>query len=129
MKFLEILDFEKETQSFEKPVILAILTFFFLLINMGSVLGQDKVKFVAAGVTCSMCSNAIHKSLSEDKTIKEVNPNLQTQVWNLEYKTGEFNLELLNKRVENAGFSIQKVWLNEKLIYEKKRGRNANQKK
>lgn len=129
MKLLDFLDFRKETQSFEKPVIWAIITFFFLLITMGSVIGQDKVRFVAAGVTCSMCSNAIHKSLSQDTTIKEVNPNLQTQVWNLDYKVGEFNLESLKKRVESAGFSLQKVWLNEQLIYEKKRNRNGNQKK
>lgn len=129
MKLLDFLDFRKETQTFEKPVIWAIITFFFLLITMGSVIGQDKVRFVAAGVTCSMCSNAIHKSLSQDTTIKEINPNLQTQVWNLDYKVGEFNLESLKKRVESAGFSLQKVWFNEQIIYEKKRNRNGDQKK
>lgn len=28
---------------------------------------QDKVKFIANGVTCSMCSNAIHKSLKSNE--------------------------------------------------------------
>ena len=86
-----------------------------------SVLGQDKVKFIAAGVTCSMCSNAIHKSLSIDSSIKEVNPNLQTQEWHLEYSAGTFKLETLKRKVEDAGFSLAKVWLNNQIIYENKK--------
>lgn len=86
-------------------------------------IAQDKVKFVAAGVTCSMCSNAIHKSLKLDTSLKQVNPNLQTQEWNLVYPPGEFKLENLKKRVEDAGFSISKVWLNGQLIYEHKKKR------
>jgi copper chaperone CopZ len=84
-------------------------------------IGQDKVKFIAAGVTCSMCSNAILKSITTDKSVQKVDPNLQTQEWNLEYPKGEFKLELLKKRVEDAGFSLAKVWLNNELIFDSKK--------
>jgi len=90
---------------------------------------QDRVKFTAAGVTCSMCSNAIHKSLTTDKNIKKVYPNLQTQEWTIEYNKGEFKIENLKKRVEDAGFSLAKVWLNGDLILDntkKKKNKNGN---
>lgn len=102
--------------------------FIFLITILPSLLfSQDVVKFTAAGVTCSMCSSAIHKNLSKDLTIKKVDPNLQTQEWNLTYDTGKFDLDFLKKRVEDAGFSIDKVWLNGKIIYEKtKKKKNGN---
>ena len=129
MKPLELLDFRKENQTFGKPFIWAVITFFFLLFSLKSVIGQDKVRFVAGGVTCSMCSNAIHSSLKTDTAIGKITPDLQTQVWFLEYKQGTFKLEELKKKVESSGFSVQKVWLNGELLYEKKRNRNGHQKK
>lgn len=89
-------------------------------------IGQDKVKFIAAGVTCSMCSNAIFKSITTDKSVQKVDPNLQTQEWNLEYPKGEFKLEVLKKKVEEAGFSLAKVWLNNELIFDSKKRKNES---
>jgi copper chaperone CopZ len=86
-----------------------------------SIFSQDKVKFIAAGVTCSMCSNAIHKSLKADKNIIEIKPNLETQEWLITYKTGTFLLNNLQRRVEAAGFSISKVWFNDSVIYSRER--------
>lgn len=104
-----------------------ILLFLFLLPII--CFSQDKVKFTAAGVTCSMCSNAIHKSLTTDKNIRKVDPNLQTQEWVVEYNTGDFKIENLKKRVEDAGFSLAKVWLNGELILDntkKKKKKDGN---
>lgn len=84
-------------------------------------LGQDKVKFVASGLTCSMCSKAVHSSLSNDKSILKIDPNLQTQEWNLEYPKGEFKIEALKKKVQDAGFDITKVWLNGELVFDNKK--------
>lgn len=84
-------------------------------------LGQDKVKFIASGLTCSMCSKAVHGSLSTDKSILKIDPNLQTQEWNLEYPKGEFKLEALKKKVQDAGFDITRVWLNGELIFDSKK--------
>lgn len=85
------------------------------------ILGQDKVKFIASGLTCSMCSKAVHGSLSTDKSILKIDPNLQTQEWNLEYPKGQFKLEALKKKVQDAGFDITKVWLNGELIFDSKK--------
>lgn len=95
---------------------------FLILFLLPSLLfSQDKVKFVAGGVTCSLCSNAIQKSLQQDKNIKKVDVNLDTQEWILEYSENSFTIESLKKRVEDAGFSLMKVWRGDKIIYEKKR--------
>ena len=82
-------------------------------------LGQDKVKFTAAGITCSLCSSAIFKSLQTDKSIIKIDPNLDTQEWYVEYKSGEFKIENLIKKVEDAGFSVKEIYLNDKLILDK----------
>jgi hypothetical protein len=83
-------------------------------------IGQDNVKFIAGGVTCSSCSNAIYKSLQSDKKILKIETNLDTQEWNLEYKNGDFKIEDLKKLVEDTGFSIYKLWVNNELILNKK---------
>ena len=103
-----------------------IFVIFFSLISLLT-FSQDKVKFTAAGVTCSLCSNAIHKNLTKDTKIKVIDPNLQTQEWNLTYETGKFDLNTLKKQVEDAGFSLAKVWLNGNMIYQKeKKKKNGN---
>jgi len=89
---------------------------FFLVLPLIS-LGQDKIKFTTGGVTCSMCSRAIHESLSNDKLIQKIKPNLKTQEWDLEYKKDEFKFENLKKRVEDAGFSIITLYFNGKLVF------------
>ncbi len=94
---------------------------FTLLLLPLFILGQDKVKFVASGLTCSMCSKAVHNSLSNDKSILKIDPNLQTQEWNLEYPKGEFKIETLKKKVQDAGFDITKVWLNGELIFDSRK--------
>lgn len=96
-------------------------TLFILLFLPLFSLSQDKVKFTAAGLTCSLCSNAVHKSLSTDKSIQKIDPNLQTQEWNLEYPKGQFKLDVLKKKVEDAGFSLAKVWLNGELVFDSKK--------
>jgi len=92
------------------------LFFLFFILPLIS-FGQDKIKFLAGGVTCSMCSRAIHESLADDKFILKIEPNLKTQEWNLEYKKDEFKVENLKKRVEDAGFSIITLYFNGKLIF------------
>ena len=82
---------------------------------------QDKVKFVASGLTCSMCSRAVHKSLESDKDIIKIETNLETQEWNIEYKQGTYTYDKLKKSVEGAGFSVERVWLNGELIIDNKK--------
>ena len=95
----------------------------FILFFNSALSSQDKVKFLATGVTCSMCSNAIHKSLKSDKSILKIEPNLETQEWILEYRQGDFTIDKLIKRVEDAGFSVSKIYLNNNLVFENKRNK------
>ena len=82
---------------------------------------QDKVKFVASGLTCSMCSRAVYKSLQSDKDILKVETNLETQEWNIEYKQGTYTYDKLKKSVEGAGFGVEMVWLNGELIIDNRK--------
>ena len=84
-------------------------------------IAQDKVKFVASGLTCSMCSRAVYKSLESDKDIVKIESNLETQEWNIEYKQGTYTYDKLKKSVESAGFSVERIWLNGKLIVDNKK--------
>ena len=82
---------------------------------------QDRVKFIASGLTCSMCSRAVHKSLESDKDIIKIESNLETQEWNIEYKQGTYTYDKLKKSVEGAGFGVEMVWLNGELIINNKK--------
>ena len=82
---------------------------------------QDKVKFVASGLTCSMCSRAVYKSLQSDKDIVKIETNLETQEWNIKYKQGTYTFDKLKSKVEGAGFGVEMVWLNGELIVDNKK--------
>jgi copper chaperone CopZ len=84
-------------------------------------LSQDRVKFIASGLTCSMCSRAVHKSLESDKDIIKIETNLETQEWNIEYKEGTYTFDKLKSKVEGAGFGVEMVWLNGELIVNNKK--------
>ena len=84
---------------------------------------QDKVKFIASGLTCSMCSRAVYKSLQSDKDVVKIETNLETQEWNIEYKQGTYTYDKLKKKVEGAGFGVEKVWLNGELIVDNKKSK------
>ena len=82
---------------------------------------KDKVKFVASGLTCSMCSRAVYKSLESDKDIIKIESNLETQEWNIEYKQGTYTYDKLKKSVEGAGFSVERIWLHGELIIDNRK--------
>ncbi len=84
-------------------------------------LSQDKVKFISTGLTCSMCSRAVYKSLQSDKDIIKIETNLETQEWNIEYKQSTYTYDKLKKSVEGAGFGIERVWLNGELIIDNRK--------
>ena len=84
-------------------------------------LAQDKVKFIASGLTCSMCSRAVYKSLQSDKDVVKIETNLETQEWNIEYKQGTYTYDKLKSKVEGAGFGVEMVWLNGELIVDNKK--------
>ena len=59
------------------------------------------------GLTCSMCSNATQKSLETLSFISTVKPDLNKNIFVLTFKKGaDINLDLVRKKVQDAGFSV-----------------------
>jgi copper chaperone CopZ len=67
----------------------------------------NKVQLQASGLTCSMCSNAINKSLKSIDYIDKVMANIKTSTFEISFKPGaKVNFDQLKKKVEDAGFSV-----------------------
>lgn len=59
------------------------------------------------GLTCSMCSNATQKSLETLNFISSVKPDLNKNIFILTFKKdANINLDLVRKKVQDAGFSV-----------------------
>lgn len=64
----------------------------------------------ASGLTCAMCSNAIHKSLSQLSFIASIEPELEKSAFLLKFKPGaEVNFDAMRKKVEDAGFFVARL--------------------
>ena len=67
----------------------------------------NKVSLQASGLTCSMCSNAINKSLQSLDYIEKVTANIKTSTFDIKFKPGAaVNFDQLKKKVEDAGFFV-----------------------
>ena len=67
----------------------------------------SKVSLQASGLTCSMCSNSINKSLKSLDYIDKVMANIKTSTFDITFKPGAtVNFDQLKKKVEDAGFSV-----------------------
>lgn len=61
----------------------------------------------ASGLTCSMCSKSIYKSLSKVPFIKNVDVNVEKSTFTLQFKDGANVVpDDIKKAVEDAGFSV-----------------------
>jgi copper chaperone CopZ len=59
------------------------------------------------GLTCSMCSNATQKSLQTLDFISSIKPDLNKNIFILTFKQDkDINLDLVRKKVQDAGFSV-----------------------
>ncbi len=66
-----------------------------------------KVSMQASGLTCSMCSNAINKSVRSLNFVDNVNANIKTSTFEITFKpNAKVDFEELKKRVEDAGFFV-----------------------
>jgi len=64
----------------------------------------------ASGLTCSMCSNAINKSVKSIDFVEKVMANIQTSTFEITFKPGStIDFDLLKKKVEDAGFFCIKI--------------------
>jgi len=64
----------------------------------------------ASGLTCSMCSNSIFKSLKKIAFVESVESDVENSSFQITFKTNEnVDLDALQKAVSDAGFSVAKL--------------------
>lgn len=86
-----------------KQFIIAIL----LLSTIPTFAQVQKVTLQASGLTCSMCSNAINKSLQTIDFVKNVKANIKNSSFEISLRPGtDADFDLIKKKVEDAGFSV-----------------------
>lgn len=78
-----------------------------LLFSLSVQAQVSKVSLQASGLTCSMCSNSINKSLKTLDFVEKVMADIKTSTFNISFKPGaEVNFDQLKKKVEDAGFFV-----------------------
>ncbi|MNK07677.1 Heavy-metal-associated domain protein [compost metagenome] len=69
-----------------------------------------KASLQASGLTCSMCSNSVLKSLTAVPFVDKIDSDVETSTFNITFKEGqEVDLDALQKAVSKAGFSVSKL--------------------
>jgi len=69
-----------------------------------------KVSLVASGLTCSMCSKAIFKSLTKLDFVDEVKVDIEQSKFVLTFKSGKtVVIDQIKSAVADAGFSVQSL--------------------
>ena len=83
----------------------------FLLLITGSAGAQiQSVSLQASGLTCSMCSRAIYKSLQKVPAIGKVEEDIEHSSYHVQFSDPtKISLEALKKAVKDAGFSV--AWM------------------
>ncbi len=86
-----------------KQVILMAAVFFTTAVSAQI----TKANLQASGLTCSMCSNAIYKSLKSVDFVEKVEANIKNSSFELSFKPGsKVDIDQLKKKVEDAGFFV-----------------------
>ena len=67
----------------------------------------SKASLQASGLTCAMCSRSILENLESLPFVKSVDTDLNASIFLISFKKdAEVDVDLLNKKVEDAGFSV-----------------------
>ncbi len=65
------------------------------------------ISLQASGLTCSMCSNAINKSLKTLDFVLKVDADIKTYTFEISFKPGSIvDFDSIRKKVESAGFTV-----------------------
>lgn len=85
----------------------SILVIVMLALSMAAKAQVTRVSLQASGLTCSMCSNAIHKALKTLDFIEKVDANVKTYTFELAFKVNSnVDFDRIKKKVEDAGFAV-----------------------
>lgn len=78
-----------------------------MLLSLPSFAQIKSANLTASGLTCSMCSKAIYKSLVKVPAIKDIKVDINNSSYLITFKEGApVSLEAIKKAVEDAGFSV-----------------------
>jgi len=84
-----------------------LFLFIAVALSMATTAQVTKVSIQASGLTCSMCSNSINKSLKTIDFVEKVTPNIKTSSFEITFKPGtSVDFDKLKKKVEDAGFTV-----------------------
>lgn len=85
-----------------------LLLFIFFLLNTKAKAQIQSIDVSASGLTCSMCSKAIFKSLSQLDFVSDVKVDLEKSIYTLSFKSPEqVKIEEIRDAVYDAGFAIE----------------------
>jgi copper chaperone CopZ len=89
--------------------LLSIISIFLFHVSYGQV---ESVSLQASGLTCSMCSRAIYKSLVKVPGVAKVTEDIEHSSYLIEFKDqGKISPDDLKKAVRDAGFSVARMEL------------------
>jgi copper chaperone CopZ len=78
-----------------------------VFISMATKAQITKVYLQASGLTCSMCSNAINKSLKTLDFIDKIDADVKNYTFELSFKANSnVDFDKIRRKVEDAGFSV-----------------------
>lgn len=90
-----------------KTITKTILSVLFLCISTLASANFVGAKVKVTGVTCSMCSNSVHKALSSLNFIDKIDVDLENAIFTLTFKQGEkVVIDDIKNKIEGAGFSV-----------------------
>ena len=85
-----------------------LFIFIFFLLNTKAKAQIQSIDVAASGLTCSMCSKAIFKALSQLDFVSEVKVDLEKSIYSLSFKSPErVKIEEIKDAVYDAGFAIE----------------------
>ena len=86
-----------------------IVSFIALVLSLAGNAQVTKVSLQASGLTCSMCSNAINKSLKSLGFVDQVRSNIKTSTFEVTFhQDSDIDFYKMKKKVEDAGFFVSK---------------------
>jgi copper chaperone CopZ len=85
-----------------------VIAFLFVATSINAQI--KKIALQASGLTCSLCSNAINKSLKTLDFVESVEVNIKTSSFTLLLKPNtSVSLDAIKVKVEDAGFFVAKM--------------------
>ena len=88
----------------KKTILMLVFT---MLLSSATFANFVSAKIKVTGITCSMCSNSVHKALSSLSFIDKIDVDLENAVFMVSFKPNEkVSMDAIKDKIEGAGFSV-----------------------